>query len=442
VDLKGDGLGLVRLSTSPLPFDPAGPVVNRRLADAIEADTRTADQSITLRSAYLLATGSDPATSDQVHRLLRDRLECREGKVRTMITRAIEPMTTRVLPRGNWQDESGEVVFPGVPKFLPQPPEAGGRRLNRLDLAGWLTSAENPLTARVFANRLWKQFFGSGLSAVMEDVGAQGDWPSHPELLDWLASEFVENGWDVKRLVKLMVMSAAYRQDARLRPELREADPGNRRLASQSPRRLEAEAVRDNALAIAGLLNPEVGGPSVRPYQPAGYYAVLQFPDRDYLAQLDDRQYRRGVYTHWQRTFLHPMLANFDAPSREECIASRTVANTPQQALTLLNDPTFVEAARVLAGSILSAQAPTDEARLGLLFERALARQPRPKEAKSLLSFLADRRRDARDHPDEPRGLARVGIAPAPAGVDPAELAAWTEVARVVLNLHETITRY
>ncbi len=437
VDLKGDGLGSVRLSVSPLDSD-AGPIG----AILAEGGPRTPEQTARLRATYLLSTGSDAATLADTHRLVRERLECRQGRAMAMVTRAVEPATTRVLPRGNWQDETGEVVKPGVPKFLPQPPGAEGRLLNRLDLANWLTSAENPLTARVFANRLWKQFFGTGLSAVMEDVGAQGDWPSHPELLDWLASEFRESGWDVKRLVKAMVLSAAYRQDARLRPELRESDPGNRWLASQSPRRLEAEFIRDNALAAAGLLNPEVGGPSVRPYQPAGYYAILQFPDRDYLAQLDDRQYRRGVYTHWQRTFLHPMLANFDAPSREECIASRTVANTPQQALTLLNDPTFVEAARALAGSILTAQGPGDEARIGLLFERALARKPKQKEARSLLDFLETRRREARDHPDEARRLDRVGIAPNPAGSDESELAAWAEVARVVLNLHETITRY
>ena len=208
---------------------------------------------------------------------------------------------------------------------------------------------ENPLTARVFMNRLWKQFFGTGISSLVEDVGAQGEWPVHPELLDWLALEFRDSGWNIKRMVKLLVMSATYRQDSRLRPELRDIDPGNRLLASQSPRRLEAEFVRDNALAIAGLLNLDIGGPSVFPYQPPGYYANLQFPDRDYIADTDDRQYRRGLYMHWQRTFLHPMLANFDAPPREECTAARNVANTPQQALTLLNDPTFVEAARVLA---------------------------------------------------------------------------------------------
>jgi Protein of unknown function (DUF1553) len=305
---------------------------------------------------------------------------------------------------------------------------------------------ENPLTARVFMNRLWKQFFGTGLSSVLDDVGAQGEWPTHPELLDWLAVEFRDHGWNVKRMVKTLVMSATYRQDAQQRPELREIDPGNRLLAAQAPRRLEAEFVRDNALAIAGLINLEIGGPSAHPYQPAGYYENLQFPDRDYVADRDDRQYRRGVYMHWQRTFLHPMLANFDAPSREECTAARTVANTPQQALTLLNDPTFVEAARVLAESLLAPSAGSDAERLNVLYLRALARPPRPAERTSLLGFLARMRRVYQENPEDARKLQASGLAPPPAGFDlggrEAEAAAWTSVCRVVLNLHETITRY
>ncbi len=445
VTLRADGAGCVRISTSSVGFEePGRAVVDGPLVEALAADptTRTPAQLDRLRAAYLLGTGHDAPALAESQTLTLDRIACRDGRAMSVITRAREPVTTRLLPRGNWQDEAGEVVTPGVPHFLPQPPDADGRRLDRLDLARWLTSPENPLTPRVFANRTWKLFFGTGLAAVMEDVGNQGEWPSHPELLDWLAVEFRDGGWDVKRLVKRIVMSAAYRQDARLRPELREADPGNRWLASQSPRRLEAEFVRDNALAIAGLLDPEVGGPGAFPYQPAGYYANIQFPDRDYAAQRDDRQYRRGLYSHWQRTFLHPMLANFDAPSREECIASRTAANTPQQALTLLNDPTFVEAARVLAASALAAPAAADEERVDRLFRVALARPAKPKEIDSLLTFLAARRVECRDHVDEARKLIHVGFAPVPEGMDPAELAAWSEVCRVILNLHETITRY
>jgi hypothetical protein len=329
-----------------------------------------------------------------------------------------------------------------VPHFLPGPAGPKDGRLTRLDLARWLTAPQNPLTARVFMNRLWKQYFGTGISSLVEDVGAQGEWPVHPELLDWLAVEFRDGGWNVKQMVKLLVMSATYRQDSRLRRDLRDIDPNNRLLASQSPRRLDAEFVRDNALAVAGLINLDIGGPSVFPYQPAGYYANLQFPDRDYIADTDQRQYRRGVYMHWQRTFLQPMLANFDAPPREECTAARTVANTPQQALTLLNDPTFVEAARVLAQALLEGPNRPDADRLARLFERVLARTPRGDERQSLIAFLEAQRAFFRAHPSEASQLIRVGQAPLLAEVDEPEQAAWTLVCRVVLSLHETITRY
>ncbi|MBX6311482.1 MAG: PSD1 domain-containing protein [Isosphaeraceae bacterium] len=443
--IKSDAVGCVRVSVSPFGCeDPRRDDLDEALIQALQADpeSRSPEQAERLRTLYLLSTAWDPTAWAEYRTLAQKRLECRDGKAFTMVTQAWEPRTTRVLPRGNWQDESGEVVAPGVPQFLPQPPNPEGRRLTRLDLARWLMAPENPLTARVFVNRLWKQFFGTGLSAVMEDVGAQGEWPSHPELLDWLAVEFRESGWNVKHMVKLLVMSATYRQDSRLRPELRDIDPNNRLLAAQTPRRLDAEFVRDNALAIAGLLNLDIGGPSARPYQPAGYYANLQFPNRDYIPHTDERQYRRGLYTHWQRTFLHPMLANFDAPSREECTASRTVANTPQQALTLLNDPTFVEAARVLAGKLLASLASSDEERIDLLYQRALARPATPKEKESLCRFLAAQREIYRSQPEAAQKLIRVGLAPVPTvGTEP-ELAAWTSVCRVVLNLHETITRY
>jgi hypothetical protein len=360
-----------------------------------------------------------------------------------MIAQAREPQVTRVLPRGNWQDETGPVVQPDIPHFLPQPVTSGdAHRLTRLDLARWLTSPDNPLTARVEVNRLWKQFFGAGLCGSIEDVGFQGETPSHPELFDWLAVEFRESGWNVKHMVELMVLSSTYRQESKLRPELREIDPGNRLLASQSPRRLDAEFVRDNALAIAGLINLDVGGPSVHPYQPAGYYVNLQFPDRDYVSDRDDRQYRRGIYMHWQRTFLQPMLANFDAPSREECIANRNAANTPQQALTLLNDPTFVEAARAFAQRILNQPKSTDVQKIDRAYELALGRPAQTKESASLLAFLGEQRLYYRTHPDDAKKLDHAGIAPQRTDVDAAELAAWANLCRVILNLHETITRY
>jgi hypothetical protein len=445
VTVKSDNVGCLRLAFSPFgDEDPGRTGVDPLLGEALETapGARTKEQADRLAAAYLLGTGWDAGALGQIQALQAERRECRGGRSFTMITRTMEPLTTRVLPRGNWQDESGEVVTPGVPEFLARSTESEGRRLTRLDLARWINAPENPLTARVFVNRLWKQFFGNGLSNVLDDLGAQGEWPTHLELLDWLAVEFRESGWDVKHMVRQIVMSATYRQDARQRPELHEIDPHNRLLAAQSPRRLEAELVRDNALAIAGLINLEVGGPSVYPYQPGGYYANLQFPDRDYVADRDERQYRRGVYMHWQRTFLQPMLANFDAPSREECTATRPVANTPQQALTLLNDPTFVEAARVLARDLLAAEAGSDRERIDALFRQALSRPAHAAERESLAAFLAAMRKTYQESPEDASKLLKVGFAPSTSVAGDPELAAWTSVCRVVLNLHETITRY
>ena len=327
------------------------------------------------------------------------------------------PRVVRVLPRGNWLDESGEVVEPGVPAFLPQP-QIEGRKLTRLDLAQWIVSRENPLTARVFVNRLWKLFFGTGLSKVLDDVGAQGEPPVNPELLDWLAAEFVESGWDVKHLVRLIVTSGTYCQTSTPTKELRERDPFNREIACQSRFRLDAEFVRDNALAISGLLVQRVGGPSVNPYQPAGYWENLNFPTREWPVSKGDDQWRRGLYTWWQRSYMHPSLLAFDAPTREECVAERSRSNIPQQALVLLNDPTYVEAARAFAGRIVSEGGADTARRIMWAFRQAVGRDPREDEA-ATVSALFEKH------------------AAAPAN----ELEAWTSVARVILNLHETITR-
>jgi hypothetical protein len=359
-----------------------------------------------------------------------------------VVTMAVQPQMMRVLPRGNWQDETGAVVEPAVPHFLPQASVPKGRRLTRLDLARWLVAPENPLTARVFVNRLWKQFLGSGFSNVVEDLGAQGEPATYPELLDWLAVEFRESGWDVKHMVRLIVTSSTYRQDSNLPVALREVDPGDRLYAAQAPRRLEAEFIRDNALAAAGLIDLEVGGPSAKPYQPEGYYAAIQFPDRKYVPDAGPTQYRRGVYMHWQRTFLHPMLANFDAPSREDSVCTRNLSNTPQQALTLLNDPEFLEAARVLAQGVVSSVKDGDRARINEGYRRVLSRDVRENECGSLLEFLGKQREYYGGHKDDARKVVHTGFAPVAAGEDESELAAWTGVCRVILNLHEGITRY
>ena len=459
IDLKHLTVASARISVTPFSaFDPLDAGGGVRLQSALKKNLGRPSKTgrELLEETYLLSSSAGAEQRAEVRKVLTDIRECRNGVAWTLVTEPREPLVMRVLPRGNWQNESGEVVQPLVPHFLPQIPNPQSRRLTRLDLAEWLVSPENPLTARAVMNRLWKQFFGTGISAIVDDLGAQGEWPVHPELLDWLAYEFIhpspapsllpdEPGvfpWDFKHMVRLIVMSATYRQDSNQRRELKDLDPNNRLLACQSPRRLEAEFVRDNALAIAGLLNDDLGGPSVFPYQPAGYYSYLQFPDRDYYPSKDDRQYRRGVYTHWQRTFLHPMLANFDAPAREECTANRVVSDTPQQALTLLNDPTFVEAARAFATKLLASPAPSSQARLNEAFKEALARSPRDNEKQSLLEFLSAQENHYKQDPEETKKLMHVGLIPAPRDTQETEIAAWTQVCRVILNLHETITRY
>ena len=360
---------------------------------------------------------------------------------RTLISVTGPPRVTRVLDRGNWQDESGEIVSPGVPAFMKQIEVSPDRGASRLDLAKWIIARDNPLTARVFVNRLWKMFHGEGLAKPLDDMGSQGSTASHPELLDWLAVEFMESGWDVKHMVKLMVTSGTYRQSSNNTRDLREKDPFNKWLARQGSFRLDAEFVRDNALAISGLLVERLGGPSVKPYQPEGYWDFLNFPKRTYDQGHGEDLYRRGMYTWWQRTFLNPSLLNFDAPSHEECTAERTRSNTPQQALALLNDITYVEAARCFAARILKECNGDTETRIKWAFNTALSRDPLPAEVPILVDLLKKQQKRYEYALDAADDLTNVGEAPPAEGVKTVELAAWTSVARTILNLHETITR-
>ena len=336
-------------------------------------------------------------------------------------------------------DDSGEAVEPTVPHFLSQieTPE----RASRLDLANWLVSKDNPLTARVFVNRLWKLYFGRGINSALDDFGKQGSSPTHPELLDWLAAEFVESGWDVKHMVKLIVTSSTYRQSSAADAAARTRDPYNQWLARQGRFRLDAEMVRDNALAVSGLLVRRVGGRSVRPYQPSGYYAHLNFPKRTYKHDSGDNLWRRSIYTHWQRQFLHPSLMAFDAPTREECTVERARSNTPLAALVLLNDPIYVEAARGFGERVLR-EGPKDRpGRLSFVFQQALLREPRPAEIKVLDGLMDKYTADFRKDPDAARAFVSIGERSTPEDLDPVELAIWTGVCRVVINTHEFITR-
>ena len=359
---------------------------------------------------------------------------------RTMITEAIEPRTIRILARGDWMDESGEIVEPAVPRFL-KALDAAERRLNRLDLARWLVSPDHPLVARVFVNRLWYLFFGVGLSTSLDDFGAQGEPPAHPELLDWLAVEFAESGWDVKHIVRLIVTSNTYRQSSQVSETLRRRDPQNRLFARQSSHRLPAEFIRDNALAASGLLVRRFGGAGAHPYQPAGYYQHLNFPKREYKPDGGENQYRRGVYTHWQRQYLHPMLKAFDAPSREECTAARPISNTPLAALVLLNDPSFTEAARVFAARMMCQSGSLPPDRIRWAYRMVLSRLPDDAELAAMVRLYELNRNVYRADPESARQMLTVGLASNPTELDPADLAAWTQTARALFNLHESITR-
>ena len=382
------------------------------------------------------------------------RLESERAVLRAQIpqvvaTVATEPAETRILARGNFLDDSGMVVEPAVPVYFGKL-ATDGRRATRLDLANWLVSPDNPLTARTYVNRLWRQLFGIGLSRVLEDLGSQGEWPTHPELIDWLASEFIEptvdmapggHAWDMKHIVRTIVMSKTYRQSSVPTKEMLDKDPDNRLLARQSRVRVDAETVRDVALAVSGLLADRFGGPSVRPYQPEGYLAALNFPKRDYSESRGEDLYRRGLYSFWQRTFLNPTLAAFDAPTREECTVNRTLSNTPLQSLVLLNDKTFVEAARVFAQQMMASGGRSFDGRLDFAFRRAVSRKPEPAERSILRTLYTRELARYRATPAGAKALVAVGEAPRPATADPVELAATTSIARAILNLHETITR-
>ena len=389
----------------------------------------------------LTGTTDRTAFSDRVRSLKEQAEKVVDPKnwPRTIISEPGKPRTTRLLPRGNWLDESGPVVEPAIPVFLGSLPVLE-HRATRLDLAQWIVSEQNPLTARVFVNRLWRMLFGNGLCRTVDDLGSQGEMPSHPKLLDWLAVEFIESGWDIKHMVKLMAMSDAYRRSSTATAEQIERDPENRYMARQSSFRLDAELVRDNALAISGLLSRKLGGRSVKPYQPANYWYRL-YIQGEYAQDHGDDLYRRGLYTYWRRSFWHPSLQAFDAPSREECVTNRPRSNTAQQSLVLLNDPTYVEAARVLAERMMMEGNETVADRIDWAYRRALARPPSKPEAKVLGELYQTQLARFTKNAKAATQLISVGEHPVPKNIPAQDLAAWTSVARAILNLHETITR-
>ena len=419
--LKSADIGKFRVSISPfadpIPGEPTA--LRPQLASAFKSG-KTTDPDIA--AAFVLATTPFEKLPVAAQQARRNIIAARAGYAHSMISQPVPPdkiPQAHLLPRGDWMNP-GEKVEPAFPAFLAKHISPTEKRLTRTDLAEWLLAEENPLTSRHFVNRLWKQFFGKGLSNILDDLGNQGEWPSHPELIDWLAAEFRGSGWDVKHMVRLIVTSETYQQASAKNPKLAEIDPDNRLLSEQSARRLDAEFIRDNALAISGLIAEDmIGGPSILPYQRENYWENLNFPERKYLSSTGSDQYRRGLYTHWQRTFIHPMFAAFDAPSREECAVDRFQSNSPQQALTLLNDQTFVEAAEAFAAR-LEREIPSgsDADKINRAYILALSRPPSEKETENLTAFLEKLRNEDKN-------------------VD-----AMKQLCRVILNLHETINRY
>jgi hypothetical protein len=353
-----------------------------------------------------------------------------------------EPRPAYILKRGEY-DQKGEPVHRDTPAFLP--PLAADAPRNRLGLAQWLIAPEYPLTARVAVNRFWQQCFGTGLVKTAEDFGAQGEPPSHPELLDWLAVEFRESGWDVKQFMRLLVTSAAYRQSARTTPDRLAKDPANR-LLSRGPRyRLDAEMLRDQALAVSGLMVERQGGPSVKPPQPAGLWEAVGYVSSNTARFTADtgreRVHRRSLYTFWKRTAPPPQMSAFDAPSREACMVRRERTNTPLQALLLLNETQYVEAARALAERAMHEGGATAEKRLAYLFRLATARSPDAAEAGELQAAYQDLLSTYTRDLQAAQKLTTVGESKPGTGLDPAELAALTMIANVVLNLDEVLTK-
>jgi hypothetical protein len=369
-----------------------------------------------------------------------DALKKQEAAVQPATTMVMQelpaPRATHVLIRGS-HNVRGEPVAPGVPAVLHGLPPDAPR--NRLGLARWLVDPRNPLVGRVTMNRLWAEHFGRGIVETSEDFGVQGEPPSHPELLAWLATEFVRQGWSFKAMQRLIVTSATYRQSSRATPDRLERDPYNRFLARGPRFRMEVEMLRDQALAASGILKGTIGGPSVFPYQPDGIWFTPYSSERWTESHGGD-QFRRGLYTFWRRSAPYPSFVVFDAPSREVCCERRARTNTPLQALATLNDPGFVQPAAALATRIVRELKGTPEDRARAAFRLVLARKPTSAELRHLVELYQENLNDYHRHPASALELARAGPADSD-GVDKAQLAAWTVVANVLLNLDETVTK-
>jgi len=407
---------------------------------ALPALERDASQAHKLRACFL-ADHAPIRIRQAVRQLadLRDRYDrLIESIPTTMVMEEMKsPRDTFVLKRGEY-DKPGKKVTADVPASLARWP--AGAAKNRLGFAQWLATPDNPLTARVAVNQYWQMLFGTGLVKTAEDFGTQGERPSHPELLDWLATEFVRAGWNIKAMLKMMVMSATYQQSAKATAALLQSDPENRLLARGPRARLSAEMIRDQALAISGLLVEKIGGPSVKPYQPKGLWKELS-SEADYVQDEGEKLYRRSLYTFWKRTIAPPMMVTFDAAGRETCSVRPSRTSTPLQALTLMNEVTFVEAARALAQRMMTEGGAMPEERIAFAFCLATARLPKAAELEVLRNGLRRHLEHYRQNATAARELLNIGEAAYDSRLDACELAAYSAVASLILNLDETITK-
>jgi hypothetical protein len=415
-----------------------------RYALAESAATVSEPDTDLLQRAWLQKQNPDFAKADVEFETAKAELQTldRDAPTTMIMRERTVRRPTYLLSRGIY-NQPREEVQPGIPEFLPAFMKAPPR--NRLELAHWFTDPRNPLTARVVVNRFWQSIFGTGIVKTSENFGYQSEWPSHPQLLDWLAVQFVDSGWDVKKLLRLMVTSATYRQDSRSTPELNEVDPENRWLAHGPRQRLTAEMIRDQALFLSGLLHDEIDGPPAFPYQPKDLYKGIvvegNSPGTVYVESTGDDLYRRSVYTFWKRTVPYPSLSAFDVPDRDVCVVRRSKTDTPQQALVLMNETLQLEAARKLAERMLTEGGKKENERLSFAFESATARKLKPDEQKILDLLLDQRLAYYRQNPADARNYISVGASKPNPQLDPSELAAYANVASLIMNLDETIER-
>ncbi|WP_395744714.1 PSD1 and planctomycete cytochrome C domain-containing protein [Prosthecobacter sp.] len=443
----GHNMGRFRLSSTDA--EPAlasidgtgGPPATVLAVLKTPTENRTPKQRTELEKYYRTSVDSPLRDADYALAAAKAELDKYERNVPSVMVMKEGPVRDAfILKRGEY-DKPGDKVTMATPAVLPPMPKNAPQ--NRLGLAQWIVSPENPLTARVWVNRAWEKFFGVGLSKSTENLGTQSEYPVHPELLDWLATEFIRCGWDMKALQKLIVMSATYRQSSKLTPALLEKDPENRLLARGPRFRLPGEVVRDQALSIAGLLVPKIGGPSVKPYMPEGVWdETSKYGDlRGYKADTGEGLYRRSFYTIWKRTAAPPTMLLFDAPTREICTVKRSRTNTPLQALSLLNEVTFVEAARGLAQQMMQHGGTTPEQRIAYGYQRATGKAIEPAALKQLAAGVKQRLAEFQAKPTEATALIAQGATKPDASLNAAELAAYTTTASVILNLDRVITR-